>query len=99
MERPGTSPKLDNAAQVAYENLEKVRQLAIISEWHNINIELIENVMDQLCGWCNSELVLIGAKTRPNWPEEIYRQYMIILDERDLLQERVEKLEDELYNR
>jgi hypothetical protein len=93
MERPDTSPKLDDATQVAYENLEKVRELAIASEWHDINIELIEDVMNQLCGWCNSKMVLIGAKTRPDWPEEIYRQYIVTLDERDKLQEKIDQIE------
>lgn len=41
---------------------------------------------------------------RPNWPSEMHRQYLAVLDERDILQEeievllkRIEKIESRTY--
>ena len=35
-------------------------------------------------------------RNRRDWPSELHEQYIVVLDERDALQERIEELEDEI---
>lgn len=44
----------------------------------------------------SSEKVVRNPPGSHNWPEQVYKQYIAALDERDKLQERVDSLEAEV---